>query len=152
MLERRERGELGGAANGAGTVRIEAISEVVRTRALLPPGGGPQPDYLNAVAVIRTGLEPLELLGLCRRIESACGRTRGERWGARTLDLDLLFFEGRASDTVELRLPHPDWAGRKFVLGPLLDRRLETPMALAGFGTRFVPPDRKRLLELLERA
>jgi len=96
---------------------------VVRTSALLetePVGGPPgQPPYLNAAAELRTTLEPHELLRLLQQIENAFGRTREVRWGPRTLDLDLLLYEGRVIDTPALQVPHPRMHERRFVLEPL---------------------------------
>ena len=73
-----------------------------------PVGGPPgQGMFLNAVAVVETGLEPLPLLGVLQGIESRFGRERKVRWGERTLDLDLLLFEERIIDTPGLCVPHP---------------------------------------------
>jgi len=63
----------------------------------------------------------MELLGILRQFESAAGRRRRERWGPRTLDLDILFIEGLVMDSPELTLPHPGVALRRFVLEPLCD-------------------------------
>jgi 2-amino-4-hydroxy-6-hydroxymethyldihydropteridine diphosphokinase len=92
-----------------------------------PPVGPPQPDYLNAALLVRTGLDAEAVLERCLAIERQLGRVRGERWGPRTIDLDLLWAEhdGRvlsiASPT--LTLPHPHLAERSFALAPLLDVR-----------------------------
>ena len=90
---------------------------------LTPPIGGPtgQPDYLNAVVELTTDLHPLELLAFCRQIEDAAGRTREVQWGARTLDLDLLFFGQSILETQALSLPHPRLQERHFVLLPLAE-------------------------------
>ena len=81
-----------------------------------PPGQGP---YLNAAAVLLTELEPLPLLRVLQHVENQLGRIRTERWGPRTLDLDLLMFEGRVVSSPELTLPHPRMHERLFVLVPL---------------------------------
>jgi len=88
-----------------------------------PAVGGPaeQPDYLNAVLEVSTGLSPHQLLGICAGIEQACGRTRKVRWAARTLDIDLLLFGQSVSDDPLLTLPHPRLHDRHFVLLPLVD-------------------------------
>ncbi len=87
-----------------------------------PPLGPPdQPDYINAVAELSTTLQPLELLDELQHIENAHGRVRGIRWGARTLDLDLLLYGDRRIDESRLILPHPGLALRAFVLVPLLE-------------------------------
>jgi len=91
-----------------------------------PVGGPPgQPDYLNAAVLVGLQLQPsaakaLELLAGLHRLEQAFGRERLERWGPRTLDLDLLWWGELRSDRPELQLPHPRWQERGFVLAPLL--------------------------------
>lgn len=84
------------------------------------PAGGPtgQPDYLNAAAVLETGLAPQALLERLLAIERELGRRRGERWGARPIDLDLLLFDREQLTTERLELPHPRMAWRRFVLEP----------------------------------
>jgi 2-amino-4-hydroxy-6-hydroxymethyldihydropteridine diphosphokinase len=96
---------------------IAAVSPVYRTR----PIGPPQPDYLNGVVDLRTTLAPRELLHALQRIELGHGRVRAERFGPRTLDLDLIWYEGRTSADPELELPHPRAHEREFVLRPLCD-------------------------------
>jgi 2-amino-4-hydroxy-6-hydroxymethyldihydropteridine diphosphokinase len=90
---------------------------------LTPPVGGPegQPDYLNAVVELSCELSPQELLALCRQIEDAAGRTREVRWGARTLDLDVLLYDQQVLLTEELEIPHPRLHQRHFVLLPLAE-------------------------------
>ncbi|TVR11610.1 MAG: 2-amino-4-hydroxy-6-hydroxymethyldihydropteridine diphosphokinase [Phormidium sp. GEM2.Bin31] len=85
------------------------------------PVGPPQPDYLNGCVIGTTSLEPLELLQRLLEIEAAFGRVRGERWGARTLDLDLLLYGDRILDHPQLQVPHPRLAERAFVLVPLAE-------------------------------
>jgi 2-amino-4-hydroxy-6-hydroxymethyldihydropteridine diphosphokinase len=86
-----------------------------------PMGGMEQPDYINAVARLETALEPDELLDSIQAIETAHGRIRGERWGARTLDLDLLVYGSIIIDMPDLKLPHPGVHKRAFVLYPLYE-------------------------------
>jgi 2-amino-4-hydroxy-6-hydroxymethyldihydropteridine diphosphokinase len=88
-----------------------------------------QPDYLNAVARLRTGLAPEALLDGLQGIESRHGRVRGRHWGPRTLDLDILLYGDRVLVTSRLRVPHPGIAQRNFVLYPLaeIDSHLEIP-------------------------
>jgi dihydroneopterin aldolase / 2-amino-4-hydroxy-6-hydroxymethyldihydropteridine diphosphokinase len=88
-----------------------------------PIGGPEQPNYLNAVARLRTTLTPPQLLALCLAIEANHGRQRTVRWGARTLDLDLINYRpdqgpDAICDLPGLTLPHPRAAERAFVLGP----------------------------------
>ena len=84
------------------------------------PQGPPQPDYLNAAVLVETDRHPAELLALCQRLETAAGRdrTREERWGPRTLDLDLLLAPGLVIESIALTLPHPRLAERRFALAP----------------------------------
>lgn len=100
--------------------RLERVSALHRTA----PVGPPQPDYLNAVARLRTRLGPLELLAALQALEGAAGRRREVRWGPRTLDLDLLLYGdgGRISlRGPALELPHPRLHERAFVLAPLAE-------------------------------
>ncbi len=85
-----------------------------------PIGPQDQPDYVNAVARIETSLEPLELLDELQAIELQHGRVRGGvRWGARTLDLDILIYADDVINQARLKLPHPEIQNRAFVLYPL---------------------------------
>ncbi|MEW6660296.1 MAG: 2-amino-4-hydroxy-6-hydroxymethyldihydropteridine diphosphokinase [Thermodesulfobacteriota bacterium] len=98
--------------------------EVLKVSAfyLNPPLGPPdQPWYVNAVAQLRTRLEPEELLRLLQRVEQDLGRVRGERWGPRVIDLDLLLYDGLIMSGPELVLPHPEMHRRAFVLVPLAE-------------------------------
>lgn len=90
-----------------------------RTEAIGGPEG--QPDYLNAASVIKTELTPQQLLRELQQIEQNAGRTRAVRWAPRTLDLDIIWFEGVVQDDPSLTLPHPRAHLRAFVLQPLLD-------------------------------
>lgn len=96
-------------------VQVIAMSTVIETD---PVGGPEQPDYLNAVLVIETPLSPSEVLALAHRAEQDAGRTREVRWGPRTLDVDVLAYEGVVSDDPVLTLPHPRALERAFVLEP----------------------------------
>ena len=98
--------------------RLADSSHIYRSAAV---GPGEQPDYLNAVTVVTTELAPLVLLDALQGIEQAHGRKRGRRWGARTLDLDLLLYGDEVIDLPRLRVPHPGLADRAFVLYPLRD-------------------------------
>lgn len=114
-------------------VELTAISSLHETVALRP--GGPDPDapaYLNAVALISTTLTPDALLDLLHGIESDHGRVRAERWGDRTLDLDIVDFAGMQRDRGALTLPHPRAAERDFVLRPWLE--VDPDAVLAGSG------------------
>ncbi|MDX8414299.1 MAG: 2-amino-4-hydroxy-6-hydroxymethyldihydropteridine diphosphokinase [Mariprofundales bacterium] len=99
-------------------VSVTASSSIYQTAAI---GPGEQPDYLNAAVVVDTGLAAATLLSHLHAIEAQFGRERGERWGARTLDLDLLAYGDRCCDDAALQLPHPRMAERLFVLAPLVE-------------------------------
>ena len=104
---------------------VGAVSPVVATRAVGGPGDSP--DYLNAVVELRTELTPEQVLSVCQEIENRHGRTREVRWGPRTLDLDVVCFEGVRSTDPRLVLPHPRAHERAFVLQPwaLMDPEAE---------------------------
>lgn len=112
---------LAGAARAlsalAGT-RILSASSVWQT----PPVGPPdQPDYFNACLRIETDLTPQALLAACLTIERAHGRERRERWGPRTLDIDILWYDDLEMASDALTLPHPRLTQRAFVLAPLME-------------------------------
>ncbi len=85
------------------------------------PVGPPQPRYLNAVAEVETSLAPRALLDRLLAVETRFGRVRGERWGPRTIDLDLLLHGGLVIDEPGLSVPHPRMTERAFVLAPLCE-------------------------------
>lgn len=97
-------------------VRLRDVSPVVQTK----PVGGPagQPDFLNMVLEIETQLDPYELLEHCHAVESGHHRSREVRWGARTLDVDIITYGDLRSEDPKLTLPHPRAAERAFVLYP----------------------------------
>lgn len=97
---------------------IEAISPVYRSKAV---GPGVQADYLNAVLSLSTDLNPAELLERLQAQENVQGRVRTVRWGARTLDLDIVLWGAQRISTDTLTIPHPAMAERNFVLYPLAD-------------------------------
>ncbi len=83
-------------------------------------GPGPQPDYINGVACLETALSPPDLLAALQAIETAQGRVRQQRWGPRTLDLDILLYGDLTLHRPDLTVPHPRLLERPFVLQPLL--------------------------------
>lgn len=110
---------LDGLAARAGPVA--AISPVYETE---PVGGPPQPDYLNAVVAVETGLSPRELLGVAKALEAEAGREPpgpDGRWGPRPLDIDVLMVGDERVDEPDLVVPHPRIHQRAFVLAPLAD-------------------------------
>ncbi|MBP5199105.1 MAG: 2-amino-4-hydroxy-6-hydroxymethyldihydropteridine diphosphokinase [Schwartzia sp.] len=104
-----------GAAEG---VELTAVSSVYETE---PWGKLDQPRFLNLAAAIKTTLTPEELLSLAQGIEKDLGRVRHEHWGARTIDIDILYYEGVEKNAPELTLPHPYMTERAFVLVPLAE-------------------------------
>ena len=107
---------------------ILSHTEKIQTVRLSPfyetePVGGPagQPMYLNAAGIIQTSLPPMELLLVLQRIESRFGRIRAERWGARTLDMDILLYEDQIVELPALTIPHAEMLRRQFVLAPAQD-------------------------------
>ena len=91
--------------------RVIALSSVEETAPIGPPGQAP---YLNQMAAIETELSPRELLAELLRIEADAGRTRGERWGPRTLDLDIVAMREQRSGDAACRVPHPELSNRDF--------------------------------------
>jgi 2-amino-4-hydroxy-6-hydroxymethyldihydropteridine diphosphokinase len=96
---------------------VQAISHLYETTAVGPP----QPDYLNAAVLLESRLAPGQLLLELLAIERSHGRERRERWGPRTLDLDLLYSPALLLNEPDLTLPHPELTRRAFALTPLLD-------------------------------
>lgn len=110
------------------------VLDVSRFYRSAPMGPSDQPDYCNAVCVLRSPLSPRALLEALIAIERQAGRVRGgERWGPRSLDLDLLHVEGVAMDEPGLHLPHPGIGYRNFVLVPLAD--VAPGLHIPGLGT-----------------
>lgn len=103
-------------------ISVTSASAIVETPALKPYGVDEDaPSYLNAVVSVSTTLDPHELLDALAGIELANGRVREERWGDRTLDIDIVAFGEREMETESLTIPHPRAAERAFVLAPWLD-------------------------------
>jgi 2-amino-4-hydroxy-6-hydroxymethyldihydropteridine diphosphokinase len=100
----------------------EAIARIHDTRIIrqsrveetAPIGPVPQASYLNQMIAVETKLTPHELLAALQRIEEAAGRVRNERWGPRTLDLDIVMIEGQQLRDDRLTIPHPELANRDF--------------------------------------
>ncbi|HEX4830276.1 MAG TPA: 2-amino-4-hydroxy-6-hydroxymethyldihydropteridine diphosphokinase [Trebonia sp.] len=101
-----------------GGITLDAASPVYETA---PVGGPEQPDYLNAVLLASTTLPPRALLAALHEVEASFDRAREARWGPRTLDIDIIAYEGERSDDPELTLPHPRAHERAFVLAPWHD-------------------------------
>ena len=97
---------------------VRAVSPVYETD---PVGGPDQGRFLNLVVELETDLSPRDLLAVCHRLESGAGRIRQERWGPRSLDVDIVLIEGVTVDDPDLQIPHPRMNDRRFVLVPLAD-------------------------------
>lgn len=119
-------------------VAVLAVSPFYETA---PVGGPDQPRYLNAVVLVATSLAPSDLLALAHEVEDAAGRERAERWGPRTLDVDVVAYGDVRSTDPDLTLPHPRAHERAFVLRPWLD--VDPHAVLPGHG---------RVADLLPRA
>jgi len=111
-------------------LEVHEVSPLARTSAVGGPAG--QPDFLNAVVLARTTLAPRELLLAVQEIENEHGRVREERWGPRTLDIDIIQFENVIAFSEDLELPHPRAHERAFVLQPWAE--LDPQAVLAGLG------------------
>jgi 2-amino-4-hydroxy-6-hydroxymethyldihydropteridine diphosphokinase len=121
--------QLGLDVVGSGAVDLQAVSSVYETD---PVGGPDQADYLNAVLLAGSSLPAREILGLCATAEAAAGRVRMERWGPRTLDVDIIVYGEQVSADPALTLPHPRAYERAFVLVPWLE--LDPHAELPGWG------------------
>jgi 2-amino-4-hydroxy-6-hydroxymethyldihydropteridine diphosphokinase len=108
---------------------VVAVSELRETE---PVGVIDQPRFLNGAAALETELSPRALLDILLAVERELGRERRERWGPRTIDLDLLLYGGETIDEPGLTVPHPRLHERRFALEPLLD--LDPELAIPGRG------------------
>jgi 2-amino-4-hydroxy-6-hydroxymethyldihydropteridine diphosphokinase len=114
-------------------ILVDRLSRLYETVAVKPDGiDYDAPGYLNAVATIRTSLEPDALLRIVNGIEAEHGRVRAERWGDRTLDVDIITYGELQQDSARLTLPHPRAAERDFVLVPWLE--IDPEASLPGIG------------------
>ena len=111
------------------SIDVKAVSSFYKTA---PVGGPAQDDYLNAVLVAESDMDPLDLLVIMQEIEVMAGRTRDVHWGPRTLDLDLISFGDHKIDEPHLELPHPRAHERTFVLEPWLE--IDPAAVLIGYG------------------
>jgi 2-amino-4-hydroxy-6-hydroxymethyldihydropteridine diphosphokinase len=105
------------------SIRIQKVSTFIETA---PFGVTDQPSFINAVAKVKTRFTPEQLIVLLHQIEERAGRVRGQKWGPRTLDLDIIDYNGLVqgpvnNDTSSLTLPHPGIEERSFVLAPIAE-------------------------------
>ncbi|HTB81916.1 MAG TPA: 2-amino-4-hydroxy-6-hydroxymethyldihydropteridine diphosphokinase [Opitutaceae bacterium] len=104
--------------HGAPGIQVMAVSAIYESS---PVGVAAQPDFLNLVVQVATLHPPHEFLGQCLRIEAGLGRERRERWGPRTIDIDVLLYGDVGLADENLTVPHPRMAERSFVLTPLAE-------------------------------
>jgi 2-amino-4-hydroxy-6-hydroxymethyldihydropteridine diphosphokinase len=114
-------------------VRILRRSSLYETA---PVGKTDQPEFYNLVVEVETSLTPEMLLDRCQEVERALGRVRTERWGPRTVDVDVLLYDRLSVNTERLVVPHPEMLRRRFVLEPLLEI---APDAALPDGTPIAP-------------
>lgn len=110
-------------------IHLLKVSKFYQSKAI---GPGDQPDYVNAAIKVQTSLNAMQLLQVLQDIETQQGRIRKERWGPRTLDLDILLFDQLIENSEQLTLPHPRAHERAFVLAPLND--LDSDLVLPKIG------------------
>lgn len=120
--------------------QLLAVSPIYKSKAMLAEGADQQPDYINAVALLETGLSARQLLAACQQLENQQGRVRQQRWGPRTLDLDILTYGDECINETDLAIPHPGITQRNFVLFPLQDM----------MGEDFIIPGQGKLSELVK--
>jgi len=99
-------------------LKIVDISPIYETE---PWGFTDQPTFLNVVIEVQTNADPHHVLAICQSVEKALGRVREMKWGARIIDIDILFFQDLQLNEVELTIPHPGISDRRFALLPLCD-------------------------------
>jgi 2-amino-4-hydroxy-6-hydroxymethyldihydropteridine diphosphokinase len=116
-------GHLAAAREALATLPDTAVVAASAVEETAPLAGLPQPPYLNQMLLLETRLGPRELLEACQEIEHAQGRVRGERWGARTLDLDIVQYGRRRVTEPDLIIPHPELPNRDFWLRELAELR-----------------------------
>ena len=121
--------------------RLLNQSPLYKSKAMVLEGAAEQPDYINAVALLETSLSAHELLSQLHSIEQRQGRVREERWGARTLDLDIITYGNEVIDEPDLQVPHTGITERNFVLYPLQ----------AMMGEDFIIPGKGKVAELVKQ-
>ncbi len=115
------------ALNATQDVKVVALSSLYQSK---PINDSEQPDYINAVCQVDTHLTALELLYVCQAIETKQHRVREKKWGARTIDLDIILYGVQVVASKQLIIPHPEMMNRAFVLVPLseLESDLKVPV------------------------
>ncbi len=115
------------ALNTTKDVKVVGLSSLYQSK---PVDGSKQPDYINAMCQVNTHLTALELLYVCQDIETKQHRIREKKWGARTIDLDIILYGTQVIASKQLMIPHPEMMNRAFVLVPLseLESDLKVPV------------------------
>jgi len=106
------------ALNQTNDIKVVGLSSLYQSK---PIDGSEQPDYINAMCKIDTHLTALELLYVCQNIEDKQHRVREKKWGARTIDLDIILYGVQVIASKQLVIPHPQMMNRAFVLAPLAE-------------------------------
>jgi 2-amino-4-hydroxy-6-hydroxymethyldihydropteridine diphosphokinase len=117
------------ALNSQEDIEITGLSSLYQSK---PVDNSNQPDYLNAVAKVNTHLTALELLRVCQHIEEKQHRVREKKWGARTIDLDIIVYGMQVIASPELIVPHKEMMNRAFVLAPLAEVEPELKVPILG--------------------
>jgi 2-amino-4-hydroxy-6-hydroxymethyldihydropteridine diphosphokinase len=112
-------------------IHVTRVGSLLETKPVGGPGG--QPEFLNAAAIVESPLPPQELLHATQDIERALGRVRRERWGPRTLDIDLLLYDDLILQAPDLEIPHPRFAVRRFMLQPAAEIAAEWVYPINGW-------------------
>ncbi len=115
--------------NAQDDIEVTALSSLYQSA---PVDNSPQPDYLNAVCKVNTHLTALELLRVCQHIEHQQHRVREKKWGARTIDLDIIIYGAQVIASKELIIPHPEMMNRAFVLVPLQEIEPDLKVPILG--------------------
>lgn len=115
------------ALNATQDIKVSGLSSLYQSK---PIDSSNQPDYLNAICQVNTHLTALELLYVCQAIEEKQHRVREKKWGARTIDLDIILYGVQVIASKQLTVPHPQMMNRAFVLVPLaeLEPDLKVPV------------------------
>ncbi|MDP6103036.1 MAG: 2-amino-4-hydroxy-6-hydroxymethyldihydropteridine diphosphokinase [Gammaproteobacteria bacterium] len=134
------------ALNDTTDIEVSGLSSLYRSK---PLDGSDQPDYINAVCRVKTHLSALELLYVCQGIESKQHRVRDERWGPRTIDLDIILYGTQVIASKKLVVPHPEMMNRAFVLVPLKEIEPNLIVPILGSLTGLIDKiDTSKLIKL----
>jgi 2-amino-4-hydroxy-6-hydroxymethyldihydropteridine diphosphokinase len=117
------------ALNSTQDIKVVALSSLYQSP---PVDDSNQPDYINAICEVDTHLSPLELLRVCQHIEHKQHRVREKKWGARTIDLDIILYGVQVVASKELIIPHPEMMNRAFVLVPLAEIEPDLKVPILG--------------------